>query len=163
MDVSDKEHIIIDNENFTENKWNMNLFEQLTSLEGRINRMRYFLLNILSMVIMFLLFIPNIIISIFLPEILWPLLDLIFFAPVVYIGYAITIKRLYDTGRSDGWIIYTQMYYVLLAIYIISPIGSTIELFFDVATAIMILPLGIVCLFFKGDEGENEYGPDPLA
>ena len=31
--------------------WNMNLYNQLTSLEGRINRLRYLLLTILFLVI----------------------------------------------------------------------------------------------------------------
>ena len=31
--------------------WNMNLYDQFTSLEGRINRLRYFLLSILFLII----------------------------------------------------------------------------------------------------------------
>ena len=161
-DVDSKERFVLEND-FIQNQWKMNLFEQLTSLEGRINRLRYILLTLLSIPIMFLLFIPNVIISIIIPEILWPILDMIFFSPVVYILYSITIKRLYDTGRSGGWILYTQIYSVLLILYLISPIGSNIELLFEVATSILGFPLGIVCLFFKGDIGDNEHGPDPLA
>jgi len=161
-DVDSKERFVLEND-FIQNQWKMNLFEQLTSLEGRINRLRYILLTLLSIPIMFLLFIPNVIISIIIPEILWPILDMIFFSPVVYILYSITIKRLYDTGRSGGWILFAQIYSVLLLLYLISPIGSNIEFLLDVATSILGFPLGIVCLFFKGDIGDNEHGPDPLA
>ena len=31
--------------------WNMNLYDQFTGLEGRINRLRYFLLSILFVII----------------------------------------------------------------------------------------------------------------
>ena len=161
-DVDSKERFVLEND-FIQNQWKMNLFEQLTSLEGRINRLRYILLTLLSIPIMFLLFIPNVIISIIIPEILWPILDMIFFSPVVYILYSIMIKRLYDTGRSGGWILFAQIYSVLLLLYLISPIGSNIEFLLDVATSILGFPLGIVCLFFKGDIGDNEHGPDPLA
>ena len=108
-DLDSKEIFVLEND-FTQNQWKMNLFEQLTSLEGRINRQRFILLTLLTYPIMFLLFIPNLIISIFIPEILWPIVDMIFYSPVVYILYSIIIKRLYDTGRSGGWIIYAQIF-----------------------------------------------------
>lgn len=161
-DLGGKEIFVLEND-FIQNQWKMNLFEQLTSLEGRINRLRYMLLTLLVFPIMILLFIPNLIVSIFTPEILWPIVDMIFFSPVVYILYSITIKRLYDTGRSGGWILYAQIYSVLLLLYFISPIDSNIELLLDVSTSILGFPLGIVCLFFKGDIGDNEHGPDPLV
>ena len=110
MEDLDSKGIFVLENDFIQNQWKMNLFEQLTSLEGRINRLRYILLTLLVFPIMILLFIPNLIISIFIPEILWPIVDMIFFLPVVYILYSITIKRLYDTGRSGGWILYTQIY-----------------------------------------------------
>ena len=118
-DLDSKEIFVLEND-FIQNQWKMNLFEQLTSLEGRINRLRYILLTLLVFPIMILLFIPNLIISIFIPEILWPIVDMIFFLPVVYILYSITIKRLYDTGRSGGWILFAQIYSVLLILYLIS-------------------------------------------
>ena len=161
-DLDGKEIFILEND-FIENRWNMNLFEQLTSLEGRINRQRYILLTLLVFPIMILLFIPNIIISIFIPEILWPIVDMVFYSPVVYLLYSIIIKRLYDTGRSGGWILYAQIFSVLLFLYLITPIGSNIELLFDVLSSILAIPLGIVCLFFEGDIGDNEHGPDPLS
>tara|TARA_B100001540_G_scaffold286650_1_gene280572 strand:- start:106 stop:597 length:492 start_codon:yes stop_codon:yes gene_type:complete len=163
MEDLDLEEVFVLENDVIPNQWNMNLFEQLTSLEGRINRLRYILLTLLSFPIMILIFIPNLIISIFIPEILWPILDTIFYSPVVYILYSITIKRLYDTGRSGGWILYAQIYSVLLLLYLISPIGSDIEFLLDLVTTIFGFPLGIVCLFFKGDIGDNEHGPDPLA
>ena len=161
-DLDSKEIFVLEND-FTQNQWKMNLFEQLTSLEGLINRQRFILLTLLTYPIMFLLFIPNLIISIFIPEILWPIVDMIFYSPVVYILYSIIIKRLYDTGRSGGWIIYAQIFSVAYLLWLITPVGTDIEFILDISSTILAFPLGIVCIFYKGDIGDNEHGPDPLS
>ncbi|MAU30179.1 MAG: hypothetical protein CMA26_03600, partial [Euryarchaeota archaeon] len=60
--------------------WNMSLFDQLTSLQGRINRLRYFMLNILSLflviiyALIFGLILGIIIFGLGLPEILFDIM-----------------------------------------------------------------------------------------
>ena len=149
--------------------WNMNLYNQLTSLEGRINRLRYIGLNILALIISVVyatvagLVIGTIWVITGFPEFVFDLLAGLVLLPVVYITYAIIVKRLYDTGRGDGWITYAQALCILLIIWSMAPVGSTIETSLDLITTIMGLPLGIVCLFFRGDAGPNQFGPDPLG
>ena len=149
--------------------WNMSLYGQLTSLEGRINRLRYIGLNILALIISVVyatvagLVIGTIWVITGFPEFVFDLLAGLVLLPVVYITYAIIVKRLYDTGRGDGWITYAQALCILLIIWSMAPVGSTIETSLDLITSIMGLPLGIVCLFFRGDAGPNQFGPDPLG
>tara|TARA_B100001079_G_C16162815_1_gene404991 strand:- start:30 stop:575 length:546 start_codon:yes stop_codon:yes gene_type:complete len=148
--------------------WNMSLYDQLTSLEGRINRLRYIGLNILALIITVVyaivagLVIGTIWVITGFPEFVFDLLAGLVLLPVVYITYAIIVKRLHDTGRDGGWITYAQALCILLIIWSMAPVGSTIETSLDFITSIMGIPLGIVCLFFRGDTGPNQFGIDPL-
>ena len=148
--------------------WNMSLYDQLTSLEGRINRLRYIGLNILALIITVVyaivagLVIGTIWVITGFPEFVFDLLAGLVLLPVVYITYAIIVKRLHDTGRGGGWITYAQALCILLIIWSMAPVGSTIETSLDFITSIMGIPLGIVCLFFRGDTGPNQFGIDPL-
>ena len=149
--------------------WNMKLYDQLTSLEGRINRLRYFGLNILALIITTLYaIVAGLVLGIIwtitgLPLSVFEFLAGLVMIPLVYILYAIIVKRLHDTGRGDGWITYTEALCILLILWLMTPEGSTIETILDLITAIMGFPLGIVCLFFRGDAGPNQFGPDPLG
>ena len=148
--------------------WNMSLYDQLTSLEGRINRLRYIGLNILALIITVVYaIVAGLVIGIIwvitgLPEFVFDFLVGLVLIPVVYITYAIIVKRLHDTGRDGGWITYAQALCILLIIWSMAPVGSTIETSLDFITSIMGIPLGIVCLFFRGDTGPNQFGIDPL-
>ena len=149
--------------------WNMKLYDQLTSLEGRINRLRYFLLSILFMIIALVyaiivgVVLAVLLIGMGLPETIFDITFGLAMIPIVYVEYALTVKRLQDTGRGGGWITFSQAYAVLITLYLMAPIGSSVEGVLDITTAIMALPLGIVCLFFGGDTGPNQFGPDPLG
>ena len=151
-----------------EKYWNMSLLDQLTSLEGRINRLRYFLLQIASIIVGL---VYGLIIGLVLgllwavtgaPEIVVGITYGLFMLPIVYITYAIILKRLQDMSRDGPWVTYLQVYSVLTILYFMAPIDSSIEATLDWATILMAIPLGIVCLFFKGEHGPNRFGPDPL-
>ena len=149
--------------------WNMGIIDQLTSLEGRLNRLRYFILHIVTI---FIAVIYGAIIGLFLgilwgitgaPEIIVDIIFGLFMIPLVYITYAIILKRLQDMSKDGPWVTYLQVYSVLTILYLMTPIGSSIEATLDLITLVMANPLGIVCLFFTGDAGPNQFGPDPLA
>ena len=142
--------------------WNMNLYDQLTSLGGRINRLRYLTLNILMLVGAIVYAMIIILFTFFLPEPIWSIVTFIQLLPLAYIGYALAVKRLQDTGRGDGWITYAQIGVGLNIIYGLTPLDSEIELYMGILLTLAILPLGIVCLFFRGDAGPNQFGPDPI-
>ena len=143
--------------------WNMNLYDQLTSLGGRINRLRYLILNILTLVGGLVYALIILIATSFLPEPIWGIVSFILLLPLFYISYALVVKRLQDTGRGDGWITYAQIALVLNIIYSMTPLDSEIEFFMNIIAGLVSLPLGIVCLFFSGDPRPNQFGPDPLG
>ncbi len=142
--------------------WNMNLYDQLTSLEGRINRLKYLLLTILIGIGGFVYAIIIALTTFWLPESIWMIVLTLLFLPVYYISYAVVVKRLQDTGRGDGWITYAQIGVGLNIIYGLTPLDSEIELYMGILLTLAMLPLGIVCLFFRGDAGPNQFGPDPI-
>ena len=142
--------------------WNMNLYDQLTSLEGRINRLRYLLLTILIGIGGFVYAIIIALTTFWLPESIWMIVLTLLFLPVYYISYAVVVKRLQDTSRGDGWITYAQIGVGLNIIYGLTPLDSEIELYMGILLTLAMLPLGIVCLFFRGDAGPNQFGPDPI-
>ena len=142
--------------------WNLSLYDQLTSLEGRINRLRYILLHILSLIGAVVYAVIIGIATFWLPEPIWTIVLTLLLLPVYYISYALVVKRLQDTGRGDGWITYAQIGVGLNIIYSLTPLGSEIELYMGILVTLVMLPLGIVCLFYRGDSGPNKFGPDPI-
>ena len=143
--------------------WNMSLYDQLTSLEGRINRLRYILLQILSFIGAVVYAVIITIATFWLPEPIWSIVTFILLLPLAYIGYALAVKRLQDTGRGDGWITYAQIAVGLNIIYALTQyLGSEIEFYMEIISTLVMLPLGIVCLFYRGDSGPNKFGPDPI-
>ncbi len=59
-------------------------------------------------------------------------------APLFWIAGALAVKRLHDRAKSPAWLL-------ILAVPVLGPLWIAIEL-----------------AFFKGSDGENQYGPDPL-
>tara|TARA_Y100000746_G_scaffold22361_1_gene17222 strand:- start:92 stop:607 length:516 start_codon:yes stop_codon:yes gene_type:complete len=149
-------------------QWNMSLVEQLTSLEGRINRLRYLTISILYFIAALIYLLPvGLVIGIVwaitgLPEFVFDFFFGLAMIPMWYCGYAITVKRLQDMNWGGGSITYLQIYMVLCIIWGMAPIGSGVEYALDLITAIMGIPL-IVCLFAPGEKGPNRFGPDPLG
>ena len=146
----------------------MGIIDQLTSLEGRVNRLRFFLLSVL------LIFISAIYILIFgsiiavlwaisgTPEIVLSLLFGLVTVPLVYLQYALTLKRLQDIS-AGGWTGILQAYCLLSILWGMTPEGSWVEIIIIVPLILIGIPLAIVTLFVKGDKGANQFGPDPLG
>ncbi len=157
----------------TGEQWNMSLVEQLTSLEGRINRLRYLLLSIMMTIgglvyglfvglTLTILLIPVVVLLGDLPLIIFNFFALILTSPLAYVSYAMVVKRLQDTGRDGGWITYAQVIIVLNLISILA-LNTDFEMTSGLIVFVIAIPLGIVCVFFKGENGPNRFGPDPLG
>ena len=161
-----------DNKVEDNNEWKMNIKDILFSFEGRINRQIWWYSSIL------LGLVYGLVILVFEFAILRALLNsgfilstllLILYIPFYYINVALTIKRLKDTNR--GWelgfftviasIISGLMHY--LELFDINNTGILITTIFLLLTLIFLsLPIVIVCGFYKGTNGPNQYGDDPL-
>ena len=148
--------------------WNMSLVDQLTSLEGRINRLRYLTITILYLIVALIYIVPvSLVLGIVwaisgLPEFVIEFFLGLAMIPVWYCAYAIAVKRLQDMNWGDGWITYLQIYTVLCFIWGMVPHVSGLGNALDLITTILGIPL-IVCLFVRGEKGPNQFGPDPLG
>jgi uncharacterized membrane protein YhaH (DUF805 family) len=104
--------------------------------------------------------------------------SLIMFALFLWPGAALTIKRRHDRGSTgiEVWVIYgLQGLSALVAALgigmtltdmgggVMLPMPGIISTVIGAVAGIGSLYLLIVCGFLKGTDGENAYGPDPLA
>ena len=129
------------------------IFASMVSGKGRLNRLAYFGRNVLLAVIFFFIFI----ICYFIDEGTGPVTKA---AGVLFIipEYFLNLQRMHDIGK----------YLWLAPLSAILNVISTVFMDFSTmdspnAVAILALVIGLYMLFWKGQEGENEYGPDPLA
>jgi uncharacterized membrane protein YhaH (DUF805 family) len=103
--------------------------------EGRINRAKYWLGLVLLWAVLSIAAIVAIAVD---SAAFWVLYSILAVA-VIWPYLAIAIKRWHDRGKSGWWVL----------IGLIPLIGG-----------IWVL---VECGFLPGDDGPNEYGPDPLA
>ena len=113
------------------------LFYRLLSFEGRARRSEYWLVCLVSFLVMF----PALIaenIAMDYPEYAFYVLIymVLMWIPLTYVNVAVTVRRLHDLGRN-GW-------FVLFSF-----------------VPIMNLVIGVYVGFFKGKDEENKYGPSP--
>ena len=121
----------------------MTLLQALFSFKGRLNRAKYWLMQLLIIwaVLLFGL------IAELLPDSMgdegWLLFFLVILLPVcvfcVWSSLAVAVKRWHDRGKSGWWIL-------IALIPIIGSIWTFIE-----------------CGCLRGTDGPNRFGPDPLA
>ena len=77
---------------------------------------------------------------------------------------AVAVRRLHDTGRR-GW---TMLYVIVPSVIssVTSPFAyvSTLALWLNILASIITMIAGITLVVFycqDGEEGENQWGPDP--
>ena len=155
----------------------MDVSQIIFSYEGRIKRQDWWIWSILvgivgtiySFIVGFfltlLLFSPDEIASEdFLYEVdyLWSTTVLIFLLPYWYVQFAISMKRLQDTGRSWEWGSLIILSYIFLGISYYFPLESSGESLLVNLSLIALIPIWIICGFIEGTHGPNEFGPDPI-
>jgi uncharacterized membrane protein YhaH (DUF805 family) len=134
-----------------------NLVSLLCSFSGRINRAKYWLAAVLYIVAFMILAALAYALS---AAMLFIVILVILYIPMIISGIAVGIKRLHDRDKSGWWLL---LFYVspLLLDWIGAWIGM--RLLFSLASfAIsiwMVVELGIL----RGTAGPNRYGPEPFA
>ncbi|GAB1639560.1 inner membrane protein [Escherichia coli] len=112
-------------------------FKNLTTVNGRARRKEYwyYRLSVLLLIIL-ISFIMGMMIGIGVPGVNRDVVQ--WTASIIHfiLIFSATVRRLHDTGRSGWWFI----------LYFIPVIGDLVLLIFTVQ---------------KGNEGENQFGPDP--
>ena len=142
----------------------MSVTPLLFSFRGRINRAKYWLITILSILLVGVVVFAAIMLmssqaagTIILAIVLLGILVI----GVVWSGLAVGAKRLHDRDKSAWWLL---LFYV--APGVLEGIGDRLDA--PVAYAVYLLEFGIWLWAFielgvlRGTNGPNEYGPDPL-
>jgi uncharacterized membrane protein YhaH (DUF805 family) len=97
----------------------------------------------------------------------------LFYVLMLFIGFAVSTKRLHDRNKGAIWLI------PLLVVPLVLNLGSAILMPPDMSSGmpapnpikivLSLISLGLTIWMFveiyclRGTEGENQYGPDPLA
>ncbi len=141
-------------------KWNMSLVQILFSFQGRINRGKWWILT--YMVSGLLGLAGEIIAS--ADSLAGLIFGLLFLIPFIYTHLALTIKRLKDTNRGWGWgsLIISSWLGMAFSIFLLPTSGEDVFSGIFLFSYSLMFPVHIICGFFKGTHGPNQYGPDPL-
>lgn len=126
------------------------IMEYLFSFQGRINRAKYWAFYGLSMLFGLLLLAISAILAaafsnandpnaVHTVEIILGLVELVLFLPYLVASFAIGVKRWHDRDKSGWWIL-------ISFVPLIGPIWTLVE-----------------CGCLSGTQGDNRFGPDPLA
>ncbi len=153
------------------------MFKDLFTLSGRwgrLNRLRFFGLVVLSVVIwmsfLLLLFVLGLMLAamggagtdagIFTVLGIGILLMLIpLYVLFIWIQVCLAVKRLHDLNQSGLWVL-ALLGYSFASGTVLGFIGEE-----DTLMALLSIPnlvFGAWLLFWPGTEGDNQYGPDPL-
>jgi uncharacterized membrane protein YhaH (DUF805 family) len=107
----------------------------LFSFEGRINRKPYWMFFLTVIAVNIVL----VILSMAISEKMGTMLMLLFSILVLWSALALQAKRWHDRDKSAWWLL-------MNLVPVIGPIWVLVE-----------------CGFLRGTEGQNSFGPDPLA
>ncbi len=141
----------------------MSIKELLFSFQGRIGRKTYWTWNIAYYVLIvgFALGMSN----------LWPsvahLILPVFLIAVLIPDLAITAKRWHDRGKSSWWLLMNIPLVIgRMTVPIVDPTQQasqpgTLQVASSAAALVCGFWILIECGFLKGDEGKNQYGPEP--
>ena len=136
------------------------------SYEGRINRQVWWLYGVIGLNIVGFIygFFLGYFFGIIFPfnDFLWASSLTICLLPFYYVVLAVDMKRLQDTGRSWEWGFLSVLSIIFSIIYLYTPYGSEEEFLTDNLSILVYIPVWIICGFFEGTHGPNDFGPDPL-
>ena len=116
--------------------WYLKCWKQYADFSGRARRKEYWIFSLINCIIIFFLYILQIV---SIESTLWPIFPIVFFlyaAAVLLPGLAVSIRRLHDIGKSGWW-------YLIYLIPIIGAIWLTV----------------LMCL--DSEPGENHWGENP--
>ena len=155
------------------------MIDILLAREGRIGRKQFWMGTLVLFAVVLLIFIP---LMLFLASlgvtslIIYVLIPMVLYYPV----YCLYVKRQHDRGKDETlvivYLVFTVIIGVLSALFVpvdLSDVNAAAEfagnpMFWviqigNLGLMILSLYLLVVCGFFKGTDGSNQYGPDPLA
>ncbi len=139
-----------------------NLYETFLSMEGRLNRLRYFkrllVVGIAQMALV--VFIAILFADMFgnISTFGSILMNIIFVAGTA-ITYTLDVRRLHDMDKSDLLAKVSAVAMLYIGLADIDMFNVTI---FDCVVYFALTVIGLYLMFNPGTRGENQYGSDPL-
>jgi uncharacterized membrane protein YhaH (DUF805 family) len=145
----------------------MSMSQLLWSFNGRLNRKPYWLTTLVLILIMMVL--VALVFSIGGAGLLTGdmsalggliIVILLIYIPILWIGLAISAKRLHDRNKSAWWLV---LFYLVPAILQglsehLGMVGLVLSLIGFAISIWALVEIG----FLRGTVGPNQYGPDPL-
>lgn len=129
----------------------------LFTYNGRINRAQYWTAVVIYIAAMVVLGLISYLIGM---AMLFFILAVIVYIPMIVSGVMVGIKRLHDRDKSGWWLL---VFYLLPAVLSWAGLAIGANFIFSLASFAVSI-WGLVELgFLRGTPGPNQYGPDPLA
>ena len=119
-------------------EWYLKVLKDYAVFSGRARRKELWMFVLISIIVAFVLGIVDGVSGLYNEDLGIGLLGGLYSLAVIVPSLAVGARRLHDTGRSAWW----------LLIALIPVIGAIVLIIFYA---------------LEGDQGENEYGPDPKA
>ena len=149
----------------------MGIFSLLFSFNGRINRMQWWVVTILSNIIIAI--ITTIISNYYFHNDYSPynysdyniaklVCSMFVLCVVLYIQLCINIKRFHDRNKDGAIPVSNVIVIVILSLLLVKG-DSEIFSLLGIVSLLLHLWVFIVAGFLRGTQGDNKYGPDPLA
>ncbi len=89
---------------------------------------------------------------------------------IPWVAAMMVLKRLHDRGFGGLILVWKLVAVIVLCwlaysahTFIAGPTGMTVEIIAAIVALLMVLRLVIIVLFLAGQDGDNRFGPDPLA
>ncbi len=147
------------------------VFENYANFNGRARRSEYWYYTLASVIISIVLTILDSVLGLKIGSSDSGILSSIYSLAVIVPGLAVATRRIHDIGKS-GWII-VIVYAIMIVAAVVLVVGSLGAIAGQASFGLaMILPILVILalaiymlvLFCtNGDNGQNEYGPDPKA
>lgn len=147
------------------------VFENYANFNGRARRSEYWYYTLASIIIGIILMVIDSVLNLKIGSSDSGILNSIYSLAVIVPGLAVATRRIHDIGKS-GWII-VIVYAIMIAAAVVLVVGSlgaiAGQASFGLAMILPILVIFAVAIYMlvlfctEGDNGQNEYGPDPKA
>ena len=134
----------------------MDIVSLLFGFQGRINRAKYWIAVVIYMAAMVIVAALAMAAGMAL---VFFIVAVVVYIPMVISGIAVGIKRLHDRDKSGWWLL---LFYLLPAVLSWAGVAIGLNFIFSLASLAVSIWAIVELGFLPGTAGANRYGPDPL-
>lgn len=141
-------------------EWYLKVLKNYVGFDGRARRKEFWMFTLVNMIVIMVFSIIMAVAQEAVAQEAWTILFvlyLFYWIAVLLPSVAVTVRRLHDINKSGWWIVIYGLAAMLLSV----AMKSNTPVWWVLSIIGLILFLAMLCT--KGDQGDNEYGPDPKA